>query len=1284
MKNISLMILTFFLSTIFAFGQSTTGKIVGSVSAPADAGAIPGATIVVTDNQTGRERTVTSGEDGTFEVQQLEFGVYTVKITAGGYKTFTATELKIDAGRDYPLPVQLEVGLATEEVTVTAGAEQVNSTTGELSSTVSPQQIRELPLNGRNPLSLLNLQAGVNPTSNSINGQRSSSVNYTRDGLNVQDNFIRSGGFVADQPSVDNTGEFTVITQNAGAELGSGSTQVQLVTPRGGADYHGALYIFNRNSEFAANTFFNNTNVNPATGQGVARPFLNRNEFGGSISGPTPFFNFGEGGPVFDKNKAFFFFNYEGFRLANQVVTGQLTTLLPQARNGTFTYTDTGGVQRTINVLTGAGLNLTPAANQTIFNNAGGVLGVSPVIQRRVLDLLPNSGNGVLTGTNFLQNLTLLRSNPEERNGYTGRFDYDINNRNTLNLVFRRNNIIDARTDIAAGFSSGTFADQGGPTTFFAAAYQMTPTNSFSNEVRGGFQTSKPFFNGNNIPTDFLLGLPLITNPEASFRSQGRNTEYYNIQDNAVYSIGSHSIRFGGQLQTYSVEALNDAGTTPTFNISSTANTQTPGFTSALFPGPISATDLARANSLRYLLAGVVGSGAVTANLTDLTQGFVVGQRSVRNLEYKLYSAYVSDQWRARQNLTLNFGLRYELYTPLNDPSGLYLEPRVTNFDNPVADIFNPNGVYQLVGGNAGKPGDFFKPDKNNFGPNFSFAYTPNFEKGLFSNLLSNGTVIRGGFRVNYNNDEYIRSSDNANLNNSGLGSQAVNARNAAGLTTLRATLSPVAGFDPLPTNFPAPSVGTFPRPFSANNGAAFGFFGTVSLIDPDLQVQKSYEYNLGIQRDLGADTILEIRYVGGKSDELIRSIDINQLNIRDNGFLADFQRAQQNCRLQGATLPGTGDPLFRCTNASFNAAIPGSQALPIFAQLTGGGLLNNATILSFIQQGIPGELALLYIGNNLAGAQNNLQTAAVGFRANPSGGVINFTTNGGKYRYNSLQTEVRRRFSNGFAFQANYTFQKILADVVDDGQARVNPFLDNANPGLDFGRPDYDRTHTFNGNFIYELPFGKGKRFFNDSGIVNTIFGGLQFTSVINLSSGVPLGVLDPRGTLNRTGRSGRQSATSSLTTQEIKDLTGVFVTPNGVFAINPSVLFAQGSNGQRIDLTQPLPAGVTITSIRGASAIDQAPFAGQVFFLNPAGSTGNLPRNFINGPKYINVDIGLSKNIRFTESIRLQLRGEAFNVFNRANFFVGDFNVSSTSFGRITANYAPRIIQFGARFDF
>jgi hypothetical protein len=1287
MMRFTLAVLMLCLFTASAFAQGSTGRLVGSVAGPD--GNIAGASITVKDTQTGKEQTVQASDDGTFSVQQLEAGVYTVTVTAQGFKTFTSTNLKIDAGRDYTLNATLEVGNISETVEVIAGADVVNASNGELSTSVSPRQVKELPINGRNPLNLLNLIAGSNPTSSSINGQRSSSVNYTRDGLNVQDNFIRNG-FVSDVPTVDDTGEFTVITQNAGAEYGSGSTQVVLVTPRGGSDFHGNVFEFNRNARFSANNFFNNLN-------NVPRAALKRDQFGGTISGPSILPHFGEGGPSVIRGHAFFFANYEGFRLTNQVgIT--TTTLLPAARTGSFTYIDNAGNTRTVNVLNGTGFATGLSAAQ------GGVLTVDPLIQSRILDPMPTAGNGALTGINFLQALTIQRGNPEVRNAATGRFDVTANDTNSFNFIYKYNKNADARTDIAAGFSSEVFNTQGGPTTLYVGAWQMSPTPSFANEVRGGYQRSEPFFLSTTDPRDlpFLIAIPLATNPEPSFQSQGRNTSYYNLQDNASYTRGNHTFRFGGQGQFYRLQSINNAGSTPAYGITG-VTTAAPGLVAANFPGGINATDLGRANSLRFLLGGVVGNGAQTLYATSSTSGFVKGATQIRNLNYDNYSAYISDQWRVSPKLTLNLGLRYELYTPLNNPDQISLEPVLAAGADPIATILNPIGSFQPVGGNAGSPGDFTKADKNNFGPNISFAYAPSFKNRFLGSMFpgEGRTIIRGGYRVNYVNDEYTRSQDNASLNNSGLGSFGASARlggTATGSTQFRVigvgnapALAPIF----VPTSAFSPG-GSGTRTFLENNlaaggGGGGGLGGTISLIDPNFQVQRNYEYNFGIQREIGFQSVIEVRYVGGYSKELTRSIDYGQLDITNNGFLADFRRAEQNCRLQGATIVGTGDPILRCTDASFNPLIAGSQPLPVFARLSGGGFLNNSVILGPLRNGTPGALAETYVINGIN---------EINFLPNPNAGVVNFTTNGGRFNYNALQVEYRRRFSRGLSLQANYTFQKILTDVTGStdevNQTRVEPYLTNTDPSRDYGRAIYDRTHTFNFNGQYELPFGKGKRFLNEGGVLDRIVGGFQISSIVNISSGVPTTIIDARGTFNRAGRSGTQPATTSLTARGVQDLFGVFKTPNGVFIINPSVLFATATAAGRptlsgFDLNQPLPAGYTITSVRGANPVGTAPFAGQVFFPNVSGSTGNMQRNAFNGPIYANWDAGILKNINITETTRLQLRAELFNVLNHANFFAGSnpgiLDVGSTSFGRLTSSgsaYSPRIVQFGVRFEF
>lgn len=1234
----ALMLCLFALS---ALAQSNTGNLVGSVVDPSGS-VVAGASIVVTDEATGKTRTVQGSGEGTFTVPQLEVGTYTVKVTAPGFKTFTATKVKIDVSKDYSLNVPLEPGGVEENVTVVAGADVVNATSAELNTTVGQRQIQELPLNGRNPLALIGLQAGTasnGATDTVINGQQSSFTNITRDGVNIQDNFIRANAtdFSPDRPNVDDVGEFTITTQNADASKGYGASQVELVTPRGSSEFHGAGFIYNRNSKFSANNFFNNRN-------GVALPFLNRNQFGGRLGGPLVLPHFGEGGPAVVHNKAFFFGSYEGFRL-RQSTSVTRTILTPSARAGTFTYV-VNGQTRTANVLQLAGV------------------AADPVIASRILANVPTAGNNSSVGDQ--RNTTgysFSQLQNQDRDSVTLRFDGNPSSKQSWELIIgRRNeNLLRPDTD-NGGFNRVPFGAQTNLSKSVVAAYRYAFTNSLNNEIRGGFANSKPIFGRTNEPTDVFLTIPLISSPESTFQEQGRFSNYGNIQDNAVYLRGEHTFKFGAQAQFFRLTPFGppsfSQSSIPTLTIST--GTATPSLVASQLPG-ISSSDLTAANSLLALLGGFVSGANLTYVATDTTSGYVPGAQQKHRLNFENYSFYGSDSWRVSPRLTLNLGMRYELFTPVREPNRVALEPIISNGTDPIVAALNPNGTYNFVGNNAGDPssGKFFHQDNNNFAPVVSFAYSPNFKNNFLGSVFpgEGRTVLRGGYRISYVNDEFIRGADNAATGNAGL---------IQGVTRTNLNLR-VAGGTP---SFTTP-VFQVPRTYAQNNAIA-GNFGTVFAIDPNLKVPLTQEWNVGIQRELGFQTVMEIRYVGAKSDNLIRGLDFNQVNTRDNGFLADFERARRN-------LATFGNPA--CTSAQ--SASTGCEVLTVFPLIEAGGLLSNGTIRNLISTGQPGELAVTYISNQFG---NSSQL----FLANPNTGVADVLQNRAKLRYNSLQFEVRRRFSQGLQFQANYSFQKTLTDTGGVGQTNFDPVLDLRNLHLEYQRADYDAAHVFNFNGIYELPIGKGRRF-DTSGPLDAVLGGWQLTSIIQVASGAPFSILDPRGTLNRAGRSTRQTANTNLSKDQVKKLVGIFRTPCGVFFINPSVL-----NLNQTALANGQCGSLALTGGFGSTPFGTAPASNQVFFPVAPGQTGNMERNFLNGPMYFNWDAGLFKNIsldRIREGMRFQIRAEAFNVLNRANFFIGNvsgtpagtsFNIGSTNFGRVNSSFSPRIIQFVGRLEF
>ena len=565
------------------------------------------------------------------------------------------------------------------------------------------------------------------------------------------------------------------------------------------------------------------------------------------------------------------------------------------------------------------------------------------------------------------------------------------------------------------------------------------------------------------------------------------------------------------------------------------------------------------------MLGGIVNGATQGFNTSSPTSGFQPNVTNLAPFRNTNTAFYVSDRWSVTRGLTVSLGLRYELFPALKLQNGLSVEPVIADPDNPAASLLAGNGSFNVLGTNAGKEFQYYKTDYNNFAPSIGIAYSPSFSSGIGRFLMGGEgkSVIRGGYSQIYGNDSIITSLNGTLSTNLGLGRANVSAVNATNPTTtilndtISGTLTPVG----------IPAFTSLPRSFLQNNTAGQANFGQANAVDPKLQIPLVEQYSFGFQREFFGNTAFEIRYVGTRSKNLARGVDLNQIDVVSNGFLGDFQRAQgnlavntaeRNRRIQACvTAGGTTATCTTQTNAAlplsaaFNSALAGSTQLTLIPRIgllsgsNGGvgtvGATANATVITNLQNGTVADLAQFYVTQGV----NNHPTLAspgnvpfINFYRNPNIGQIELFTNAGSYNYNSLQLEVRRRFSQGFYFQGNYTFSKNLTDTVGTSQQLFEPYLQNQNQELDRQRADFDITHVFNFNGIYQLPFGKGKMFLNNGGIIDKVFGGFELSGLLNIQSGVPITFIDTRGTLNRGARSGRQTAFSNLTNEQIRAL--------------------------------------------------------------------------------------------------------------------------------------------------
>jgi Carboxypeptidase regulatory-like domain/TonB dependent receptor len=1228
------------------FAQVPTGTIEGTVK-DSQGLSVPGATVTLTNEGTAKTQTDTTSSRGAFQFTHLNVGVFKVEVSKTGFKISVVNGIKLDASTEYSVPpIALEVGPVTETVTIESDANVVRTAGAEITDTVERKQIEELPILDRNPMNLLELQAGVSQTRHAfgsfltvINGQRQSFSNMALDGINIQDNYVRSESldYTPNLLFMSQVGEFTTTTQNAGPQAGLGSSQVSMVTPSGTNNWHGEGFWYYKTGAWAANDWFNDAN-------GVAKPNLLQNQAGGDV-----------GGPVI-KDKLFVYGAYELYRLRRQSPVST-TVLSASARNGIFQWRDsTSNTLRCARVVVIPGITAPGGCADLTNNNAPSIDPVIASMLSRVPSTINNQsvGDGLNTG-----GYSFNQRDNETRDNTSVRLDWVPATHHSLSGTYAWNHDMFDRP--GSGLSVQNTYDpvpsvhNDDKADFLSTAWRWSPTSNFTNEVRFGFNLAPINFVTNQKFGLFTLDGALFNNPDQNSFPSSRKVNTWSWQDNASWARGNHTLSSGVQLQRTTIFAQNYANTLPDLTIGDAFSNS--ALVSGRFAGGISDADLATANALLSSLAGIISQEQQTFNVTSQTSGYVPRAASTQNFHYNYWSLYGGDSWRMRANLTFTYGLRWEYYSPFDERDGLLVLP-VFPPGQTIQQTMLSDATLNYFGGNSGRR--TYAKDLNNFAPNIGIAWDP---------FADGKTSIRAGYSINYVNDEIVSAPYSAALDNPGLST-------LAGNFNLDTTIS-----SPSRPSISVPPV-SIPSTFSQNLANLGGFPGGnfSEAIDPNLRTPYVQQWNLSVQREIGWNTSLTVSYVGNKGTKLYRAIDLNQVNIGSNGFLNDFIKARSNGFLALAANPSGGfDP-------SYNKNIAGSQPLPIFDNnLLFGGLLSVAAVQSLIQQGEVGELANYYHSYGSV-YQQNTNGPTLQLTPNPLLQTADILGNYSGSTYHAGSVEIRRRFRRGLNFQGNYTFSKVFtdysADTIND-QIRFLPYLDNAQPGLERARANFDLTHAFKANFRCELPFGKGHAWAPSNNFLSQLASGWTMSSIITWQSGAPFSIMSGRGTLNRVAFRSAASNTASTTStpQQIAGQLGVYRQLNGqVLLINPKFVGSdgRGAPSDAMTCTPLVPGG----------------------FCNPdPGTVGNLPRNAFNGPAFFDWDVGIHKSFPITESKKLEYRVEMFNAPNHPTFATGNFAYSAgisganasdmyindPNFGVATSlASSPRVIQMGLRFLF
>ncbi|HEY3440735.1 MAG TPA: TonB-dependent receptor [Paludibaculum sp.] len=1121
-----------------AWAQRDLGTIVGTVT-DQSGGAIPNAKIVITEDATGLKYQVESGTGGEYIRPALKPGTYSVEVEIKGFKKTTQRNVLLTAGDRVAVNVQLAVGEVTQAVEVSEDVPLLQTESNIIGANIGSKSMSELPLGGQRTFTFMaRLSPGIVPaeqgardavgggfSANGVrsNGQNNFLLNGVDNNVNVID-FLNQTAYVVG-PSVEAIGEMRVMTNGYNAEYGRGAGGVVNVTLKSGTNQiHGSLFEYFQNGELNANRWENNKN-------GKARGAYGQNQFGAAVGGPLI------------KNRTFWFADYQGTRIhstggavQNLGATGTYTIPMPEYKNGDFSRllggvlgTDNGQTVNagqifdpsTLRCLTNCtGLGNTQTFTKTPFS--GNKIPVSRFdpAAKKMMDLFP-APNLAVPASGFARNNFFYATNGNQQvNQFDVRMDHRLSDKDSLfgSVSWSNSNKFNAPPLPGAldstAFNSNAESTQArnamlswtrvwNPTIISETRVAFTRLVTARTQVDPNTDQYKAFGIGGYNPSGPLNGgLPSTSVDNYTGDNWGASDwlpskEYNNVWDfiqNLSINKNGHSFKFGAEYRPIKF---------PFFQFPSNHGNWNFSRNSTAYPTDL---NLLRANTgdgYASLLLGEVNSGLIS------TTNFISSQKSA-------WGFYAQDDWKITSKLTFNYGIRYELFSPIDEKFG-----RQAHLDWDRMTLVIPKGkdqdaklppnfatAFPQVKVERGiAPSTLIPWDKTSWGPRLGLAYN-----------VMNKTVIRAGYGIFYGGEE--NQGGNPNRGENVPFNETVRLDRKTGYSIFQKN----DWFTTVSGGFPV-NVFDLPAPID---------FRQLANNFRNPMVQK---WNLAIQREFIGNQSLEVSYVGNHSSHQM--------------FFSD-------------------------PNAPYNDPRP--------------------------------------------------SIATNDRRPYPNLGSINATTTFGFGNYHGVTAKLEKRMSKGLMYMLSYTYGHALANSGttlsgSEGRTSRNP----RNYSGDYATASWDIRHSMVANFLYEMPFGKGKQF---GGTMNkgldAIAGGWQINGILTLRTGQPF-----------TLRSDRCQASGACF-------------PDLVSGKNPNAAPEGGRRPERwFDTT----------------AVVAAP---------PAGTLGNLGQQTNFGPGQASMDLSMFKGFRITERFGVQFRAEAFNLTNTPQFGRPGSNVQNSDFGVITGTQA------------